>query len=156
MDIIGEMHDFDFVALIQRQPELVFAEQRFCFHCLFACVADCLYRLHVCYRTLAVRATQVKPIPPHCQKAERPAYAIAFSASRQMLGPDCRLIRSCSESEGLLWELAPLSPLACVVALSETYPLPAIVCLDTSPGIGYNSSHEIIRSQSFGRQNRGN
>ena len=26
MDIIGKMHDFDFVTFIQRQPELVFAE----------------------------------------------------------------------------------------------------------------------------------
>ena len=26
MDIIGKMHDFDFVALIQRGPKLVFAE----------------------------------------------------------------------------------------------------------------------------------
>jgi hypothetical protein len=26
MDIIGKMHDFDFVASIQRQPELVFTE----------------------------------------------------------------------------------------------------------------------------------
>ena len=61
MNIIGKMHDFDFVAFIQRQPELVFAEQRFCFHCLFAFVADCLYGLHVRYGTLAVRATQAKP-----------------------------------------------------------------------------------------------
>ncbi len=61
MNITVKMHDFDFVAFIQRQPELVFAEQRFCVHCLFAFVADCLYRLHVRYRTLAVRATQAKP-----------------------------------------------------------------------------------------------
>jgi hypothetical protein len=26
MDVIGKMHDFDFVAFIQRRPELVFAE----------------------------------------------------------------------------------------------------------------------------------
>lgn len=76
MDIIGKMHDFDFVAFIQRQPELVFAEQRFCLHCLFAFVADCLYGLHVCYGTLAVQATQAKPTCRDCRKAERPAWAI--------------------------------------------------------------------------------
>ncbi len=69
MDIIGKMHDFDFVASIQRQPELVFAEQRFCFHCLFAFVANCLYGLHVCYGTLAVRATQAKPTPSRLSKS---------------------------------------------------------------------------------------
>jgi hypothetical protein len=72
MDIIGKMHDFDFVAFIQRQPELVFAEQRFCFHCLFAFVADCLYGLHVCYGTLAVPATQAKPTLSQLSKSRAP------------------------------------------------------------------------------------
>jgi len=61
MNIIGEVHDFDFVTFIQRQPELVFLEQRSCFHRLFAYVADCWYRVHVRYGTLAVRARQAKP-----------------------------------------------------------------------------------------------
>ncbi|MFZ0884565.1 MAG: hypothetical protein WAN14_14295, partial [Candidatus Acidiferrales bacterium] len=60
VDVIGKMHDFDFVAFIQRQPQLVFAEQRCCFHWFFALVADCLYGLHGTYATLAVRATQAK------------------------------------------------------------------------------------------------
>jgi hypothetical protein len=63
MDIIGKMHDFDFVSSIQRQPKLIFAEQRFCFHCLFALVADCLYGLHTGYGTPAVRAMQAETCP---------------------------------------------------------------------------------------------
>jgi hypothetical protein len=63
MDIIGKMHDFDFVASIQRQPELVFAEQRFCFHCFFAFVADCLYGLHVRYGTLVVSSNASETYP---------------------------------------------------------------------------------------------
>lgn len=99
MDIIGEMHDFDFVAFIQRQPELVFAEQRFCFHCLFAFVADCLYRLHICYGTLAVRATQVKPVPWQLSKRQSAALGRVF----------------CS----------PDKPPSCVIAVSsEIYPYP--------------------------------
>jgi len=126
MDIIGEMHDFDFVAFIQRQPELVFAEQRFCFHCPFAFVADCLYRLHICYGTLAVRATQVKPVPWQLsKKAERRAGA-RFLQSRQ-------------------------TTFLCSSRVIGNLSLPDIVCLDTSLAIGYNSAHETIRSQSFGR-----
>jgi hypothetical protein len=133
MDIIGEMHDFDFVAFIQRQPELVFAEQRFCFHCLVAFVADCLYGLHVCYGTLAVRATQVKPVRwsgGNCRRGRAPR-----------LG-DCDFYSADK-------------PVACLCNVIGTYPLPDIVCLDTPLLIGYNLSHETIRSQSFGRQDRG-
>src|SRR5260370_9781511 len=95
MDIIGEMHDFDFVAFIQRQPELVFAEQRFCFHCLFAFVADCLYRLHVCYGTLAARATQVKPIPSQLSKSRAPRLGdCVFCSSDKCYGQNIPMLAS--------------------------------------------------------------
>jgi hypothetical protein len=71
MDIIGKVHDFDFVTFIQRQPEFVLAQQRFCFYRFFAFVADRLYRLHVRYDTLAVRATQANPLPPFMYPAFR-------------------------------------------------------------------------------------
>jgi hypothetical protein len=44
--VVVQMKDFDFVALIQGRPELVFAEQCFRFHWLFACVAGCFYVWH--------------------------------------------------------------------------------------------------------------
>lgn len=69
MDIALKVHDFDFVAFIQRRPELVFTEQWFRFHCLLAFVADCLYGLHVSYATLAVRATQEKRTPSQLSKS---------------------------------------------------------------------------------------
>ena len=84
---IGKMHDFDFVAFIQRQPELVFAEQRLCFHCLFAFVADCLYGRHASYGTLALRATQAKPAPSQLSKmrVENPPAAPDFTQSKPKL-----------------------------------------------------------------------
>jgi hypothetical protein len=80
MVIIGKMHDFDFVAFIQRRPELVFAEYRFRFHRLLAFVAECLYRLHAPYATLALRATQAKPNAPQFSKSRPPASPPAQAA----------------------------------------------------------------------------
>jgi hypothetical protein len=55
VDVIGKMHHFNFLAFIQRLPKLVFAEQWLCVDCLFAFVADYLYRFHIISLRLRTR-----------------------------------------------------------------------------------------------------